>query len=115
MTLMRGGMQQFVDSLAYFLNMRRFGKEFRPAVLGDLRPDPVIRCIPAHEEDRRIGRNLVAPEGFEKMRAGGPGHMIIQQNQSRAQLPGFLQAFHRFGGPMDFMSRGLEGLSDDTH
>lgn len=108
-------MQQFVDGLAYIVDMGRLSKESRALVFRDLRVNFLVRSFPAHEKNGDMSGGLVAPEGFEKMRANHSRHLIIQHDDFRMELTGFFHPTHGFIGRADFVAGGFKGLRNDPH
>ncbi len=87
--------QHFIDDAAQVLDLDGLGQKAGIGRIRHFGKNVSGARFAAHKENRGFGGRVIAPEGFEKMRSGIAGHMIIEQDQVGAKRPTDL---HPFGG-----------------
>jgi len=103
-TGLRRACEHLVDDSAQILDLNRFGEKPCVGRIGDFREDVAGMGLAAHEEDRRFGRGVVAAQIFEKMGAGIPRHVVIEQDKVGSKGAAHLHPFGGIPGAFDRMS-----------
>ena len=76
--------------------MGGFGHESSALIIGYFGTNLFVTRFAAHENNGSVERLLVASKRLKEVRAGGAGHMIIEDDEIGLHLPRLIEAVNGF-------------------